>query len=120
VSSAPLYVEDLVLFATNSSDIAPDFVPLLELGMALLTQNPQVTITVIGHTDAVGTPEYNLALSERRVASVIGWFTDRGVDPARLVGEARGLTDPLVPAEPGRAEALNRRVEFIITGLLEG
>lgn len=119
VSSAPLYVEDRILFATNSSEIQPDFLPLLQLGISLLTQYPSVTLSVIGHTDAVGSAEYNQALSQRRVDAVLRWFTDRGVDPSQLVGEARGLSDPLVPADPGQAEARNRRVEFIITGLLE-
>lgn len=59
VDSAPLYVEDRVLFAFGSAEIEPDFIPLLDLGKILLVQNPNVTITVVGHTDSSGSPELN-------------------------------------------------------------
>jgi outer membrane protein OmpA-like peptidoglycan-associated protein len=120
IDSAPLYVEDRVLFAFGSDRIEADFVPLLELGMILLQQNPQVTITVVGHTDSSGSAEFNQVLSERRVANVIRYFTDRGISPTRFTPDARGQSDPLVPTGDGQREAGNRRVEFIITGLLDG
>lgn len=120
IDAAPLYVEDRVLFAFGSAAVEPDFVPLLDLGMVLLQQNPGVTITVVGHTDSSGSVEFNQRLSEQRVASVIRYFTDRGIDPGRFIGDARGKSDPLVPTPDGQREARNRRVEFIIAGLLDG
>ena len=118
-SSAPLYVEDLVLFAYNSVVINPDFVPLLGLGLVLLEQNPNVTITVVGHTDAIGSEEYNLTLAQRRIEAVIGFWTSQGVDPARLSGIARGEASPIADNETPEGQQLNRRAEFIIYGILE-
>lgn len=120
IDAAPLYVEDRVLFAFGSATIEPDFVPLLDLGIILLQQNPGVTLTVVGHTDSSGSVEFNQRLSEQRVANVIRYFTDRGIDPGRFIADARGKSDPLVPTADGEREALNRRVEFVIAGLLDG
>jgi len=117
--SAPLYVADTVLFDTGSAVLRPEFTGLLDLGTVLLKQNPKVTITVIGHTDNVGDPQSNLALSQRRVAAAIGYVVDRGVDPSRLIGVAKGDTDPVGDNSTPEGRRANRRVEFVITGFLD-
>ncbi len=114
--SGPLVVEDLILFPTSSAEINPAFTPLLDLGTSLLAQFPNVTITVVAHTDAVGPAEQNLALSQARGEAVQAFWAAQGVDPARITVDARGESDLLVPTDG--AEQANRRVEFIITGLL--
>ncbi len=116
--SAPLFVEDLVLFAYGSDQINPDFVPLLELGTALLSQNPQVIITVVSHTDARGTEEYNQQLSERRGVAVKQYWTDRGIDPDQIIIDARGESMPRADNSTLEGAQLNRRAEFIIANLL--
>ncbi len=115
---APLYVEDLVLFESNSSDIGPQFIPLLDLGIILMLQNPQVTITVIGHTDATGDEATNLALSQRRVQSVIDYWVLAGIDPQRVTAIGKGEASPIADNSTVEGRRYNRRVEFIITGLL--
>ncbi len=117
LNSGPLVVEDRVLFSSGSTRINPEFVPLLDLGTALLNTFPQVTITVVAHTDAVGDADMNLELSQRRGETVAAYWTSRGVDPARIRVDARGESDLLVATE--EAEVANRRVEFVITGLLD-
>lgn len=114
--SGPLVVEDLILFPTSSNQINPAFAPLLDLGTNLMTQFPNVTITVVAHTDAVGPAEQNLALSQTRGDAVAAYWIERGIDPARITVDARGETALLVPTDG--AEQANRRAEFIITGLL--
>ncbi len=116
--SAPLYVEDLVLFAFGSDAINPAFVPLLELGTLLLTQNPQVTITVVSHTDSDGSEDFNMALSERRGAAVKRYWTDQGINPDQIVVDARGESSPIADNETSDGAQLNRRAEFIIANLL--
>ncbi|MCP3911985.1 MAG: OmpA family protein [Actinomycetia bacterium] len=113
---APLYVEDLVLFAYGSTDVGPEFLPLLEFGVSLFEQVPTVTIEVRGHTDASGPDDYNLALSQRRVDSVVDYWVGQGVDAERVTGVGFGETDLLDPASPD--SKVNRRVEFIINGIL--
>ncbi len=117
-ASAPLYVDDVVLFAYGSEDINPAFTPLLDLGTALLTQNPGVTVTVVSHTDTDGSAEFNLALSQRRGAAVAAYWIERGIDPSRILIDARGETQPLADETTPDGAQANRRAEFIITGLL--
>jgi len=116
--SAPLYVEDLVLFAFGSSGINPAFAPLLELGTLLMSQNPAVVITVVSHTDAAGSEAFNLRLSQQRGETVRQYWLDRGTAPSQIVIDARGESSPIADNETPEGAQLNRRAEFIITGLL--
>ena len=115
---APLYVEDLVLFESGSTKIGPQFIPLLDLGIVLMLQNPQVTITVIGHTDARGDEATNLILSQDRVQSVLDYWVLAGIDPERITVVAKGEDSPIADNSTSEGRRFNRRVEFIITGLL--
>jgi OOP family OmpA-OmpF porin len=117
-SSAPLYVADYVLFGYDSAELAPDFLPLLDLGVALMAQNPAVTISVVGHTDSRGSAAYNLDLSQRRVDAVLAYWTAAGVDPARVSGVARGEELPIASNDTEEGRAVNRRTEFVIDGIL--
>lgn len=63
---------------------------------------------VEGHTDASGTPGYNLDLSQRRARAVVRYLKERGVDTAKLDPRGYGQTKPLVP---DRFSGENRRVE---------
>ena len=117
--SAPLYVADLVLFESDSARLRPEFVPLLELGVKLMTLFPKVTITVRGHTDSLGTREHNAQLAEARVQAVIDYVAGRGIDASRLVGEAVASAEPTADNDTPAGRQLNRRAEFVITGLLD-
>lgn len=115
---APLYVEDVVLFAYGSADFDPQFTPLLDLGLLLLSQNPSVTLTVVTHTDSDGSDEYNQQLSLRRGQSLAKYWTDRGIPAEQIVIDARGERDPVADNNDPRGAQLNRRAEFYIEGLL--
>ncbi len=115
---APLYVDDVVLFAYGSPTFDAQFTPLLELGLALLKQNPQVTVTVITHTDASGSASFNQELSYRRGESVAQYWIDRGVPIEQIVIDARGERDPVADNDDPLGAQLNRRAEFYIEGLL--
>ena len=117
-AGAPLYVEDVVLFAYGSDEIDPAFVPLLELGVLLLTQNPQVTVTVISHTDADGSADFNMALSERRGAAVADYWIAKGINADQIKIEAKGESEPVGDNDTDDGASANRRAEFFIEGLL--
>lgn len=117
-SSAPLYVRDSVLFARNSSAITDSSRGVLDLGVALMSQNPQVTIDIQGHTDADGTEEDNLELSQERVDSIFDYMVSKGVDPGRLTRHAFGESQPIADNVTDEGKALNRRVEFTISNLI--
>lgn len=118
-AGSPLYVEDLVLFGTASAKLEPAFKPLLDLGIVLMLQNPAVTITVIGHTDAKGDANENLALSEARVQAVVDYWVMAGIDPTRVTAVGRGEEAPAADNTTSEGRRTNRRVEFIIAGLLD-
>ena len=117
-AGAPLYVQDLVLFGSGSAEIDPQFTPLLDLGIMLLGQNPQVTITVTGHTDSQGNDFNNLALSQERVQAILNYWTRAGIDPNRITIVGKGEAEPIDDNATPEGRQFNRRVEFIIAGLL--
>lgn len=116
--SAPLYVEDVVLFEFNSIEIAPPFFPILDLGTLLLRQNPQASVTVITRTDAVGSEAVNLQVSTDRAQSVINYWLAQGVNADQIKVDPRG-EEMASDDDDAQAAAMNRRAEFIITGLLD-
>ena len=65
---------------------------------------------VEGHTDAQGSDQHNMKLSQSRAESVIAYLTAKGVENDRLKGEGKGFSDLLVPEKPYAAE--NRRVRI--------
>ncbi|AWU96230.1 OmpA family protein (plasmid) [Azospirillum ramasamyi] len=106
-----------VEFAFNSAELTPKATGILdELGRALTS--PELAayrFQLTGHTDGVGNPDYNLALSKRRAASVRDYLTRSfGVSPGRLVAIGRGAQQLLDPANP--ASDANRRVEIVNLG----
>lgn len=102
-----------VQFDFNSSAIRPEAQPVLDQGAELLKQNPDVTVSVEGHTDAIGSEEYNMALSVRRAESVYRYLVNRGVDPERLTVEGFGKTRPIADNDTEAGRAQNRRVELV-------
>ncbi len=117
--SAPLIVEDVILFEYGSASINPQFFPLLDLGIALMYQTPSVVITVVGHTDSDGSSEFNQQLSEERTAAVIRYWVANGVADHQFEGKSLGETQPAADDSSEAGAQSNRRVEFIITGLLD-
>ena len=75
-------------FEFDRSRILPVSYPILDEVVSLLQANPAIKKMVIeGHTDDMGTAEYNQRLSEERAASVMAYLVDKGVDAGRLDGE---------------------------------
>ncbi|WP_044552872.1 OmpA family protein [Azospirillum lipoferum] len=106
-----------VEFAFNSAELTPKAAGILdELGRALTSPDlAAYRFQLTGHTDGVGNPDYNLALSKRRAASVRDYLTRRfGVSSGRLVAIGRGSQQLLDPANP--ASDANRRVEIVNLG----
>lgn len=101
-------------FEFNSSVIKPESEPVIEELYQFLTNNPEVRIQIVGHTDNVGTDEYNKNLSNNRAKAVHDAIVEKGIASDRLTWEGRGAADPITTndTEEGRAE--NRRVEFVI------
>jgi len=81
---------------------------------ASLGKYPNTDLLIVGHTDAVGTSEYNQALSERRAVAAGNYLTGQGVNSGRLRAVGRGETEPIAVNDTERGRQLNRRVEVAI------
>jgi hypothetical protein len=71
-------------------------------------------VTVQGHTDSVGSSEFNAVLSQQRAEAVVKWLTSHGVGKDRLSAQGMGKEQPIMPNDTEAGRAANRRVEFHI------
>lgn len=113
-----LGVADTVLFPTGNAVVADEYAPLVELAAQLLQSQPRTTLTLVGHTDDRGGEELNRELSFARATAVAGELYRRGIDEGRLAVEGRGEAEPIAPNDSPEGRSTNRRVEFLISGLL--
>jgi outer membrane protein OmpA-like peptidoglycan-associated protein len=103
-----------ILFATGSDELRPESGPTLKEIAAMLRQHPELKLRIEGHTDNVGAPDANLALSERRALAVRGALvTDFQVDAARLESKGFGDSKPAGSNATPEGRQNNRRVELV-------
>ena len=107
-------------FNTNSTDIKPGFHSTLDKIADVVVRYGKTTLTVAGHTDDVGSAQYNQGLSERRARAVAQYLESKKVNEARLSIVGKGESMPIASnaTEGGRAE--NRRVEIYVQPVVEG
>jgi outer membrane protein OmpA-like peptidoglycan-associated protein len=108
-----------VNFASGSTDLTPQAVQALnELGRALISSDlASYKFRIEGHTDTVGTPDGNRALSEQRAQAVVTYITTHfGVEPSRLEAVGKGCEDLAIPTPPQTPEPRNRRVLVVNLG----
>ena len=86
---------------------------------ASLGKFPNTDILVVGHTDAVGTADYNQGLSQRRATAVVNYLIAQGVSSARLRTAGRGEMEPLATNDTETGRQTNRRVEIAIVANAE-
>lgn len=102
-----------ITFRTGSAEIeAGSEAELSQVRQALEAQ-PALKLKIEGHTDNVGAPAANRALSERRAAAVKAWLVAQGVAGARLTTEGLGDSRPVAPNDGEEGRAKNRRVELV-------
>ncbi|MFP4556284.1 MAG: OmpA family protein [Bacteroidales bacterium] len=106
-----------VFFETDSYELKDESLTELNKLIDLLKLNPKMEIEVGGHTDNVGSAEYNKTLSDNRAKSVANYLTNNGIDSERITWKGYGLTKPIGDnsTEEGRAE--NRRTEIRVIGM---
>jgi outer membrane protein OmpA-like peptidoglycan-associated protein len=105
---------DAIHFDFNSSQIQSAGYPALDEWVKLMKDNPYMTAEIQGHTDAVGSFDYNQNLSEQRAQSVVSYLTSQGIERSRLTSIGYGKTRLLVQTQE-RSET-NRRVIFRVVG----
>ena len=103
-----------ILFATGKADLQPESRPVLKEIAAALKEHADLKILIEGHTDNVGTPAANLALSDARAAAVkAALVADHGAAAARITTKGLGDTKPATPNTTATARMQNRRVEIV-------
>ncbi len=103
-----------IFFETGSYKLlSQSFIELDKL-LALLQENPNTKLEIIGHTDNVGDDQNNLNLSTNRAKSVYEYIVDKGIVPNRLKYAGKGETEPLTTNDTEEGRAQNRRTEFKI------
>lgn len=104
----------LVFFDFDRADLSERARQIIAEAAAASARVQLTRIEVTGHTDAAGTPAYNLALSLRRADAVKAELVRDGVAENAISVQGLGETHPLVPTAPGAREPQNRRVEIIL------
>jgi OmpA-OmpF porin, OOP family len=100
------------LFDTNKASIKQNAFALLNNAYKIFEKNPDMSVTLKGHTDNRGTDAYNMDLSQRRAESVKAYLVNQGIDSARLTCKAYGESSPIAANDTDQGRALNRRVEL--------
>jgi outer membrane protein OmpA-like peptidoglycan-associated protein len=103
-----------ISFDFDSAAIKPTFRPTLQKLADVLRKYDRNDITVIGHTDSVGSDSYNQLLSERRAVAVRDQLTVLGVPSSRLRAFGRGEFEPRADNGTESGRQLNRRVEILV------
>jgi len=101
-------------FAFDRADIKPEFKPTLDKVAAVLRDDPNVRITIIGFTDSVGSEEYNQRLSERRARATADYLISRGVSASQIASKGLGESEPRASNSTEAGRAQNRRVEIYL------
>jgi outer membrane protein OmpA-like peptidoglycan-associated protein len=104
-------------FDEGSSEMTIELAAQYNRLLPVMTALPDVTMLIIGHADQRGDPQTNIELSAARATSVFNYFVSNGIDPGRMSTRGAGATDLLTPADDPLSLALNRRTEFVLTGI---
>lgn len=110
-----LTLDNEVQFESGSAVITAPMRNTLAKVTEVLRQHPGTQVSIIGHTDNVGTPAANQRLSEQRAEAVRRELVAKGLRADRLVTVGRGATEPRASNDTAAGRAANRRVEMVMT-----
>ena len=108
-----------ITFAVNSAEIQPGFKNSLNEVAATLMEYPSTAVDIIGHASSDGDDAYNQALSERRAAAVQSYLVSQGLRPIRISAIGMGERQPIADNATAAGRAANRRVEILLTPIVE-
>jgi OOP family OmpA-OmpF porin len=116
---APAPVEEKIVlngirFDFDKSNIKDEFVPVLDEAAEILKKHPDKKVVVEGHTDSIGSDDYNEKLGMRRAEAVKAYLVDKGVAADNLSTESFGESKPVADNDTKEGRAMNRRQEFRI------
>jgi outer membrane protein OmpA-like peptidoglycan-associated protein len=103
-----------ILFDSGKAEFQPRSFAELKTLLAILDQHPGMSIEVYGHTDNLGSEEYNLELSLKRAVNVVTYLVEYGIASDRLSYKGFGHSSPIADNNTEKGRNKNRRVEFYI------
>ncbi|RPI18867.1 MAG: hypothetical protein EHM58_03805 [Ignavibacteriae bacterium] len=103
-----------IYFDFDKYDLKPESFSELERVYKFLTDNPEIKVEISAHTDAIGSEEYNMGLSQKRAQSVVDYLISIGINQDRLIAKGYGKSQPVADNGTEEGRALNRRVEMKI------
>ena len=101
-----------IYFDNDKANLQPSSNAELEKLLKIMHDNPSLEIEIVGHTDIIGTTEYNLELSKRRAKQVVDYLIANGIEAPRMQFTGKGATQPIAPNDIEESRQKNRRVEF--------
>ena len=104
-----------IFFDFNKATLRNESIPELKQLIKFLAENPKLKIEISGHTDSVGTIEYNRKLSQERANAVREYLVSHTVSASRVTAKGYGATKPVAPNDTEENRQKNRRTEFRIT-----
>lgn len=103
-----------IFFDYDKSSLRPESESELALVIEVLNNNPKIQIEISGHTDSIGSDDYNKNLSQERAKAIVDYLINKGIIQTRLSYKGYGKEKPIATNETDEGRQLNRRVEFKI------
>jgi outer membrane protein OmpA-like peptidoglycan-associated protein len=105
-----------VLFRSGSFELLPGARERLAKVSGIVLAYPSLHVAIEGHTDSVGSDDYNQQLSERRAQAVRDYFVQQGINSTNVEAHGYGKTEPIATNDTPEGRQQNRRVELILSG----
>jgi outer membrane protein OmpA-like peptidoglycan-associated protein len=105
-----------VLFDSNKYTLKPEARERLAKISGIVLAYPDLKLEIEGHTDSIGSDDYNQTLSEKRAESVRGYLVSSGVVPDHVTATGLGKSNPVADNSTNEGRKLNRRVEMVVSG----
>jgi len=105
-----------VLFDTGKSELKPGAREKLAKISGIILAHPGLKVEIEGHTDSVGSEQYNQELSEKRAQAVRDYFVQQGIESASLTVRGLGESNPVASNSTPAGRMQNRRVELVVSG----
>ena len=105
-----------VLFRSGSFELLPGARERLAKVSGIVLAYPSLHVAVEGHTDSVGSDEYNQELSEHRAQSVRDYFVQQGIPAGTIEARGFGKSEPIATNDTSEGRQQNRRVELVLSG----
>jgi len=108
-----------VHFIDDTETITPEHARQLDRIVVVMTAFPNLRVHVVGNTDQQGEETRNFVISQRRAEAIVNYLVVHGIDVGRLTTQPAGESNPLSTELSPAADALNRRTDYVIFGLLD-